>query len=277
MCGGQIRLAGAALAFLLANLCVDSAPAGRVAAGSGEEGGGARPKLRTTGAGAFDFYRDSKEGLLRNVDRGSEEFKAYMDSLSSNAALVRDSQAMGDWGGGGDKEREVRGARAAMLRELDLGQGWDALLRFRRTGTIVPSMSTNARVKNKNRPLLLCLRFYYSQEPEFLVDPVISAGASVSNIIQEWERHLEVQQGSNCLTTGGGYAPKYSLCEGCMIQEAIGEMGGWENGREAECCSCPASCCHRCPNPQSKLQTASTTCAITDPKTSPPAATSTPS
>jgi hypothetical protein len=34
-------------------------------------------------------------------------------------------------------------------------------------------------------------------------------------------RELGVQSGSNCLTVGGGYSPPYSICEGCMIEEAM--------------------------------------------------------
>ena len=50
---------------------------------------------------------------------------------------------------------------------------------------------------------------------------------STSYILLEQElathpyRSLAVQQGTNCLTVGGGYSPPYSICEGCMIQEAM--------------------------------------------------------
>jgi hypothetical protein len=49
----------------------------------------------------------------------------------------------------------------------------------------------------------------------------IKYGHDVNKIMGDLKRQLEVQQGSNCMTVGGGYSPPYSLCEGCMIQEAI--------------------------------------------------------
>ena len=64
------------------------------------------------------------------------------------------------------------------------------------------------------------------EEDEFFIDPIISQGSPsyrLNKVIDGLkERILEASnQGSNCMEVGGGYSPKYSLCEGCMISSAL--------------------------------------------------------
>lgn len=61
----------------------------------------------------------------------------------------------------------------------------------------------------------------------------------LDKIVDDFKRQLEVQQGSNCMTVGGGYSPPYSLCEGCMVQEAIDCVDDMRHNRSL---NVPAGC-----------------------------------
>ena len=58
---------------------------------------------------------------------------------------------------------------------------------------------------------------------DFYVDPVVrSPSYRVDRLVRKLERALETSKlGSNCIEVGGGYSPKYSLCNGCVVQNAL--------------------------------------------------------
>eukprot|EP00520_Triparma_pacifica_P006974 CAMPEP_0118672524 /NCGR_PEP_ID=MMETSP0785-20121206/22587_1 /TAXON_ID=91992 /ORGANISM="Bolidomonas pacifica, Strain CCMP 1866" /LENGTH=443 /DNA_ID=CAMNT_0006567493 /DNA_START=30 /DNA_END=1357 /DNA_ORIENTATION=- len=63
-------------------------------------------------------------------------------------------------------------------------------------------------------------------DDDFFIDPIIAQSYPsyrLNKLAEEFRRRLEEasEQGSNCLEVGGGYSPKYSLCEGCMISSAL--------------------------------------------------------
>jgi len=65
-------------------------------------------------------------------------------------------------------------------------------------------------------------------EDDFYIDPIIARGSPsyrLNKMLDGLSRRLASSstsdQGSNCLEVGGGYSPAYSLCDGCMISEAL--------------------------------------------------------